>query len=424
MSLNLRNLCWHGFVGCGDIQARDYASVLLVACSSIGSLLEHRHSITAGNIVPRRWAGLNRLPPKFMDFCKEEFSATVNSTRGIPSNRKPIWLRAFQHHLQGNYGRCCVLILPEMEHILRLMYCAANNCPTRLLTAESVVHYTTLDTILDASTKLPSFLGNSLFSALRDVFMEEEGPRIRDRFSHGECELSSVSPVISQQLLSLSIGLLRLTETSGSVRYPSYSAYFSLAAIFKRELLGSLEELSELILSTTGIEPLPLDLSAWPQEYRILINCWLSDWSSHQQFIGFLSQDQCARTTIPSSNTWRQIMRKVKTGCSLIMQYKKSTLSAPLRSRQRATQVRFEGFLPVFIRGIQLALLMPIAAHLGGDLTESRQSEKVKKINACWADNLASNSSVNRWNELFTCTKRLEACFSSSLPIEFNCRKV
>ena len=420
MSLNLRNLSWHGFLGCGDIEARNYASVLLVVCSSIGSHLENRHAITARNVVPRRWAALSRLTPVFMEFCNQEFPEAVCNTRGIPPNRKPIWLRAFQHHLHGNYGRCCVLILPEIEHTLRMMYCAANNCPSRLLTAESVVHYTTLDTILDANTHLPSFLGNSLFNALRDVFVEDEGPRIRDRFSHGECILDNVSPQISQLLLSLSIGLLHLSEANGRESLPRYAAYFSLAAIFKRELLGTLEDLSELFLSTPAIEPLPLDLSAWPEEYRISVEWWLSDWSRHQQFVDFLSTRQFARTTIPSSNTWRQIMRKVKIGCNSILQYKKSTTSAPLRSRQRATQARFDGFLPMFIRGIQLALLMPIAAYLGGDLTESRQSEKIKKTSACWADNLASNSLDNRWNDLLTCTLRLEACLSSGLRIVFD----
>lgn len=396
-------------------------------CCSIGSHLESIHSITASNIVLRRWAGLNRLPPKLTEVGNEELVDIINNTRGLPLKRKPVWLRAIEYHQQGKHGRCCVLILPEMEHLLRLIYCSVNNCPTRLLTAESVVHYTTLDTILDANSenRLPDFLGNSLFAALLDVFIEDEGPKLRDRFSHGECLLQNVSHVLSQHLLSLSASILRLADAASQAQpVPVYSAHFSLAAVFKRELLIAQQAFGELfqVLDGAAVEVLPLDLSAWPAE----IESWLVDCSieTHHSFTVFLANKHFNRATIPASNTWRQLMRRVSNGCKSMADYKKSTSEASaLRSRQRATLARFDDFLPCFVRGAQLALLLPTAALVGGDLIDeaaNRQSIKVKKCAARWADNAASHSLNKRWNELYICTQQLEACFSAGLPIVFN----
>lgn len=58
------------------------------------------------------------------------------------------------------YGQCIELFLPQLEHVLRQLFCDVNDCPHRIITAESTTFYTTLDEILASS--LPSSGGISL----------------------------------------------------------------------------------------------------------------------------------------------------------------------------------------------------------------------------------------------------------------------
>lgn len=56
------------------------------------------------------------------------------------------------------FDLCIVLLLPQLEHGLRRVFACVNNCPSRALTAESTVLYTTFDEVnkhisLDLFTK-------------------------------------------------------------------------------------------------------------------------------------------------------------------------------------------------------------------------------------------------------------------------------
>ena len=233
-TLNLRNLAWHGFINPGELDQRGYSSVLLFTCAVIGRQLA-KCGIEAQDIVPRRWTKLPELSDSF-PWSEGDFIEAVSSTERLPDKRRPILRRALDHHHCGYYGRCCTLILPELEHLLRLIFCAVNNCPTRILTAESVVHYTTLDVILEQKeTSVVPFLGGALHAALVDLLAEPSGPRIRDRFSHGECRLADADATTSRLLLS--IVLFLLTDQHP----PDYVPVFSRSALFHRQLLASLQ---------------------------------------------------------------------------------------------------------------------------------------------------------------------------------------
>ena len=94
--------------------------------------------------------------------------------------------------LAFRHGDCIVLLLPQLEHGLRRLFALANNCPERVLTAENTVLFTTFDEILSPSinsntrNRLHSLTGSNYITMLMDILMYPEGPRLRDRFSHGE----------------------------------------------------------------------------------------------------------------------------------------------------------------------------------------------------------------------------------------------
>ena len=45
------------------------------------------------------------------------------------------------------FDLCVILLLPQLEHGLRRVFACVNNCPHRILTAESTVLYTTFDEV-------------------------------------------------------------------------------------------------------------------------------------------------------------------------------------------------------------------------------------------------------------------------------------
>lgn len=75
------------------------------------------------------------------------------------------------------------------------MFAAVNKCPDRLQTAENTVLFTTFDEILAKTlpdgheNQLIYHLGDSHVTVLLDLLQYPDGPRLRDRISHGETTL-------------------------------------------------------------------------------------------------------------------------------------------------------------------------------------------------------------------------------------------
>lgn len=81
---------------------------------------------------------------------------------------------------------CLCLLLPEVEHRLRALFVEANDCPTRLLTAETAEFYTTLAEITakefeGRENAAIARLGEPFVELLFDLFILPEGPRLRDK---------------------------------------------------------------------------------------------------------------------------------------------------------------------------------------------------------------------------------------------------
>ncbi|XP_057365947.1 endoplasmic reticulum membrane-associated RNA degradation protein-like [Daphnia carinata] len=440
LSLNLRNLIWHGFVSFLDWDTHGYASVLLFVCASIGRHLDGCRSIVSVNeIIPRRWATFKqhqqgRKWPKWSEFMEEEMLVeAVSTTRGLPSSRKAIWHRAIIHHQRGRYGRCCALIMPEIEHTLRLIYCATNDCPSRALTAESVVHYTTLDVILECGNgddsnkpRMADFLGNGLFLALLDIFVQTEGPRVRDRFSHGECQLWDINVQLSRHLLALSTAILWRADDEKVSCVPHYSPDYTPAALFHGELIQTIQAIEHwLSLAIVDVDQPAVDLSAWPGQCLPLISDWLHNWSTsvNHLLINRLEEENSREINdvviktnrCPLSATWRRMMSQIALGSQRMTAHynernssASSTLSSwSLRSRQRSTHARLDSYMCLFVRAVQLSLLFPIAVSCGGQVIVNHAPtvRRMKRNVTRWADNFASASVNNRWVDLAECAK-------------------
>ncbi|KAL1770267.1 endoplasmic reticulum membrane-associated RNA degradation protein isoform X1 [Sigmodon hispidus] len=221
--LNLRNLLWHGFASPQDIPPK-YCSAMLLLTAGLGQLLESYLQQTKATLAHRPFVTLKNLEdvivfPDVTDQVLSALETVMMKSAFLLKIMLPYWEMAVTMFKLHRFADCTMLLLSQLEAGLRRVFAAVNKCPGRLLTAESTILYTTFDEILakhlnDGSiNQLPHFLGEPAMEFLWDFLNYQEGPRIRDRLSHGEINLRDFPREAASQLLTFSLVLLlRFTE--------------------------------------------------------------------------------------------------------------------------------------------------------------------------------------------------------------------
>eukprot|EP00051_Salpingoeca_urceolata_P023411 m.396756 g.396756 ORF g.396756 m.396756 type:complete len:603 (+) comp20103_c0_seq29:222-2030(+) len=106
--------------------------------------------------------------------------------------QRPVWARAAHAIACDDALTCLVLVIPQLESALRLVFAAVHDAPHRAQSVEVGDFYTTLDEILaptvDGATpnRLYATLGPGFVDLLFDLFVHPRGVRLRDRLGHGE----------------------------------------------------------------------------------------------------------------------------------------------------------------------------------------------------------------------------------------------
>ncbi|XP_051020274.1 LOW QUALITY PROTEIN: endoplasmic reticulum membrane-associated RNA degradation protein [Acomys russatus] len=222
--LNLRNVLWHGFASPQDVPPK-YCSAMLLLTAGLGQLLKsYLHHHTKVTLAHRPFVALTNLEDVivFPGVTYEALSAletVMTKSTFLLKIMLPYWEMAVTKFKSHRFADCAMLLLSQLETGLRRVFAAVNKCPDRLLTAESTILYTTFDEILakhlnDGSiNQLPPFLGEPAMEFLWDFLNYQEGPRVRDRLSHGELNLREFPEEAASQLLTFSLVLLlRFTE--------------------------------------------------------------------------------------------------------------------------------------------------------------------------------------------------------------------
>lgn len=128
----------------------------------------------------------------------------------------PLWHCALESLHRRRFDRFLVLMLPALEHAVRRVFACVNGCPERSITAESGALYTTFDEML--SPVLPDGAGNCLEEELpcflvtppellRDLLERPEGPRLRDRLSHGQADFEDIPQTLANHVLCVAVVL-------------------------------------------------------------------------------------------------------------------------------------------------------------------------------------------------------------------------
>ncbi|NWT94369.1 EMARD protein, partial [Urocynchramus pylzowi] len=218
--LNLRNVLWHGFASPQEIPAK-YCAMLLFLTAGLGQLLQTYLLQTKGVLAHRPYVifiSLEELDA-FPDLNNEILSIAeelVKLSSFVLKIMLPFWIAALTAFKQSRYADSVILLLPQLEAGLRLLFTTSNKCPNRLLTAESSALYTTFDEMLakhlenEEVNQLPVVLEEPAMESdfLWDFLNHQEGPRIRDRLSHGEINLETFPREIANQIVGFAITLL------------------------------------------------------------------------------------------------------------------------------------------------------------------------------------------------------------------------
>ncbi|XP_044276919.1 endoplasmic reticulum membrane-associated RNA degradation protein isoform X2 [Varanus komodoensis] len=212
--LNLRNILWHGFASPLEIPVK-YSSMLLFLTAGLGQLLKNYLLQTQSTVIHRTYVSFSNIQELhvFPDLNHEVLSLAEELV--IKSNialrtMQPFWIAALTAFRQSRYADCVILLLPQLESGLRLLFTKCNNCPNRLMTAEILAKQLNNE----ETNQLLLVLGEPTIEFLWDFLNHQEGPRVRDRLSHGECNLNDFPRAIGNSILAFSITLLcRFSKT-------------------------------------------------------------------------------------------------------------------------------------------------------------------------------------------------------------------
>lgn len=207
-SINLRNIVWHGFPHPSQIP-EEYLSTLIIVIANFSKTLQRKHF------------EINRRT-KIRVFRTIEFKTTFKiltfnwSSEYILETHKPLWEEIMRLFENRRYFESSLLILPQIELILRLIYKNLNKYD---VSAKLDEYYITLDTIFEKTIPGKSednrifsnedTISKSSLTFLYDLFIAPNGLRLRDKIGHGEVDPEAVDQTICEYLLFIANQLLK-----------------------------------------------------------------------------------------------------------------------------------------------------------------------------------------------------------------------
>ncbi|CAF0837554.1 unnamed protein product [Adineta ricciae] len=446
-SINLRNIYWHGFVQYNEVSPK-FSYLLLYLLIQIGPIID-------GKVVPdrpfislERFANHTFLPADARCPNAETAIHLIENHPLIDSGFKPLLESSIDYiYSQNEYGLSMMLLLPIFEHVLRKLFVQVNNCPERLLTAESTTLFTTLDEILTCCLSdseancLCSELGHGYMGLLADLIAYPEGVCLRSKLSHCEFNYEQLPRSIADAQFSLFLALLyrynkhpddygqRLLDYVNN-----YKVFYHPIAIAKNQIHDFVVEFQRIPECAAAIEGEDVTkISNFPVK---LIDFWrlfipldqlsLFDDMSIQTIEVFINENNlnlinryCPHKTTTNGNSEQSLItvirqlsahiHQVLTNVDTFLKTRGQAYhSKQLRANQRAN---FERFINIYDDLHQSVLFI---SYLSSTIlysldyircNDSRYSSFLMKILRIWLtfiENAVTLSSIirNRWDEL------------------------
>eukprot|EP00118_Oscarella_pearsei_P018513 m.189729 g.189729 ORF g.189729 m.189729 type:complete len:248 (+) comp39421_c0_seq6:972-1715(+) len=212
----------------------------------------------------------------------------VRESSLIQNSMKDTCIQAVQFLREKKPWLLVMILLPQLEHGLRRLFAHVNECPWRVVTAESATLYTTFDEMLSVS--LPDESSNQLFVKidenimimLFDLLVHPDGLRLRDRLSHGDADIYSLPSELADYVLTLFTALAwqcqqpqDKTPDSGAVQsvlssVAVYKTLFHPLAVVKRQAFSLAELLVSVRRSEFPEELKPINFSLYKRSFILL----------------------------------------------------------------------------------------------------------------------------------------------------------
>jgi hypothetical protein len=216
-SLNLRNLIWHGFLQPNELN-EDYIFFLIAIITSINGILsteiftqriaslKERPQINLNENLKRNFKN-SQIIENFSQKFTKECSFIFQNSKLI--DNKEIWIKSFSEN-ETSFD-IIILLLPQIEHLLRKLY-SLYNLDSQCQIAKIDEYYLTIDDLLKfkntkscTNNKLIDQLDPQLILFIHELFMYEDGPRLRDRASHGELNQKAMARYYADCIQFLSV---------------------------------------------------------------------------------------------------------------------------------------------------------------------------------------------------------------------------
>ncbi|XP_051867448.1 endoplasmic reticulum membrane-associated RNA degradation protein-like isoform X2 [Pristis pectinata] len=468
-SLNIRNILWHGFAAPAEIPPM-YTSMLLLLTAGLGQILP-RDSMP----LHRPYFRLTQLEELavFPDINEEAIALAedfIGKSDFVVEIMLPYWREAIAAYRNQRYVDCVILLLPQLETGLRKFFTIVNNCPNRLLTAESTTLYTTFDEMLakylenDNTNQLPTALGDPIMEILWDLLNHQEGPRIRDHLSHGELDLKIFPKEMASHVVALAIVLLHRCCRNGNEiaieseclraivsSTNSYCSRFHPIGRLKQQLrhcVGSLQKWDEIPRPSIGQVSEGLRSEYLSPRVQAISGCLMEELVSYlmkqlqpvyneelNTSQHLLAEEQlrlvtkllsCSIRTLYCPRTVLEVvtlLRKVVLQCLTVFEQvtngavtrQQQWLSKSLRSRQRQNYLRMLGSIQYLHSTFSLITLLVTVELLNTwiiseiDSSECHNYLKFLKSLLQYAENMVTYTSPekNKWDETWDLTEKM-----------------
>lgn len=427
-SINVRNIAWHGFAAPGELDVR-YGYTLIVLAASIGQQLS-RAGIS--DVIRREFKPVRTLTFRFDCSCaegdkqdekvkfiaKESVQRAFESSRRIPQCMRAIWQAAFAFAFDRcdpafdveaardgctRYACALALLLPAMEHVLRLRFCLTNGCADCMLTAVTSTLYTILEDILatqlderyreltnsraSLTNRLWTDLGDSRMQLLLDLFVFPDGCRLRDRLSHGDIDLTTVDLQLLSHVFCVAASVCLESECDLQQHVSTYESIYHPLSLTKQNyeaIASSLCQLENLRASECGSAS-PTVLTTQLEELRgklqdgSLVICQLcaptilglceetrlSDWRENRhvkRWIELLDakQSEIRDLLTIESRVWMRCTWTLRQAVAQLLSTAAVRLTNrdELRSRVRGNLERMFAFVPLFCDVVTFCVML------------------------------------------------------------------
>jgi len=397
-SLNLRNIVWHGFGFPGEI-SNIFPAVTFLIFTSVGSILKQKSL----KLVFRKMLSISRImeidASNQADLAEnvklEEVLQLASNSPLFYAKNINILVQVHTYMSSGEFGLCSILLLPLLEVTFRKLFVIENDCPERMLTAEAECLYTTYNEIFEEHlengelNKIQKCLGEDLMLLMYDLLTLPDGPRVRDKLSHGEVVFSlnltdensqKVMQSVASHLLTVLVILLSKKVSEHLIpknlvgvlqTYKNYRSMFHPTTLLVKSLQENLYHIEniDLIENPDNFELEIMDTDVFMlEEYKSTLDIFIGFLFSDSNDLTGLSNMDISKTVSEALKGYRgstlyrprqeyevlnllqKISDQISVACQRIVENMREKLalyeSKEMRSRQRVTYKRMLETIP------------------------------------------------------------------------------